>query len=107
MDQAYTNYNNVFKSAIYKHVVKKEKGIKMKNIISKLLMVIILHPIFLTLSCISNDIGRSSKELPLDLIESIKSCSGSVWGEKNKILYYTTDGILWQHSIENNSKKEN
>jgi dipeptidyl aminopeptidase/acylaminoacyl peptidase len=71
----------------------------MKKKISKLVMGIIFLSIFLTLACTSN------KELPLDLIESIKRCSGGVWGENSKTLYYTADGFLWQHSIENNSKK--
>ncbi len=77
----------------------KKKEVKMKNKLLKLNVFIIFLSIVFVLSC------TSSEELPFNLIESIKRCSGAVWGENSKTIYYTSEGMLWHHSIENNSKK--
>ena len=78
---------------------------KMKNRISKLAIGIISLSLLLLFSFTTHDSCHSSKGLPFELSESIKQCSGGVWGKDSKILYYSAKGMLWQYSLESNSKK--
>jgi dienelactone hydrolase len=84
-------------------ITKEVNRMKRKSIY--LYFAVIIFLLIFIISCNSNNKAVLSKALSLNTIESIKRCSGGVWGENSITLYYTSDGILWKHSISDNSRK--
>jgi len=77
----------------------------MKKTIAILYVACITFLPIIIISCNSDDYTALSNALSFETIESIKGCSGGVWGENSKTLYYTSGGYLWEHSVRDNSRE--